>query len=264
MAAKSAKDLLKVDGLKALNKYFLYGLVVDVVVLVMLVLLIVFGIASLLTSISVLSLFSSIGFAGSLAITILLLMIYVVIIALGTVAFFSLVFSLRDLRRSSLKNAATYRSIANWLKWLVVTIVVVSLLASIFSLETSVAALSYSGSATSILIIGIAAVVSIILIALEALFAWKLATYYKKLGKSLSQPSLNTAGTLLVGAMVLIVLTGLASIYIALNASSPAYGSILRIMDIVFFGLVIVELFVVAASMYFGYRGTGAALGKSA
>ena len=269
---------LGVEGLRSINRYFFYQLVA--VILAIIAEVIAFTLIGSASAIAGAALQSAQG-AGSMVLILiaLLVIIEIVLLVFSAYALLSLMFGIRDLRRSQFKNSAAYAGISKWLKWLVilsvilVVIIAVVVLALIVSIATSFVG-SYSGFGSGSASAGSGAqtylnmvlVFTFLLMVVELVFGWKLSTLYKKLSSDISQESLNTAGKLLLASIVILFIGGLISLAngfsyaVSLYTSAGTGGTGLGLIPAIigFAGLI-----VSAASLYLGWTGTSAALKKS-
>jgi hypothetical protein len=272
---------LGVEGLRSINRYFFYQLVA--VILTIIAEIIVFTLIGSASSIAGAALQSAQG-AGSMVLILiaLLVIIEIVLLVFSVYALLSLMFGIRDLRRSQFKNSAAYAGISKWLKWLVilsvilVAIIAVVVLALIVSVATSFVGSfigSYSGLGAGSASAGSGAqayfsmllIFTFLLMVVELVFGWKLSTLYKKLSSDVSQKPLNTAGNLLLASIVILFIGGLISLANGFSSAVSLYTSVgagSTGLDLVSAIIGFVGLIVSAASLYLGWTGTSAALRK--
>ncbi|MCL5427752.1 MAG: hypothetical protein M1321_01065 [Candidatus Marsarchaeota archaeon] len=294
-AAKGAGikiNLLALEGLRSMNRYFLYSFISVIISAV----LTIAAIATAASASWLLSTFMATGHIANASGVISLVVVTAALMALAMVfsvfAYLSLMFGIRDVRRSSLKSAPAYSSISRWLKWVFVFIVmalvafgaaqvpkIVSAIKNyavgrMFELPVALGTGSVGtlGTAGSSILSGTSAPLSIeivfeaIMAVLIVLWIWKISSLYKILGIDLSQPKLAMAGTLLriVVAINLVVLAlsvtisayGIGAISSAGSTPAPA-AAVAALLEI---ALAIASIIITAIAYWMGYKSTSAAL----
>ncbi len=267
-------NLLALEGLRSLNKFFLYTSIA--ILIGILVSLISVGMLSVTASVLNNPLvatqsagYSILGLAAILFIAMIALLVF------GIYAVLSLMLGIRDIRRSSLASAPVYASISKWLKYLVIIYVILSAIYLIlvmvnFLTSISLSLTSSNANPTSAYsgIGGIITVFGVIFIILELLFVWKLSSMYKSLAPDIGQPGLNAASRLLaVGIVIYIIggvigLVGGVSTLSSLNAASELLSGAGTAMmwSIVAIIVDLVALIVLFISQWIGYKSTKSAL----
>ena len=269
---------LGVEGLRSINRYFFYQLVA--VILAIIAEIVVFTLIRSASSIAGAALQSAQG-AGSMILILiaLLVIIEIVLLVFSVYATLSLMFGVRDLRRSQFKNSAAYAGISKWLKWLVILSVILVVIIAVFALALIVSiAISFVGSYSGLgagsasagsgtqTYLSMVLVFTFLLMVVELVFGWKLSTLYKKLSSDISQKPLNTAGNLLLASIVILFIGGLISLANGFSSAVSLYTSVgagSTGLDLVSAIIGFAGLIVSAASLYLGWTGTSAALKKA-
>ncbi len=247
---KSALNAFGRDGLVSLKNYFTYslaGLLLSIVVVLLSL--------GLIGSVSGSGTTGSIGPGVVAAFAILFIIALVAAAILGTYGILSLMFGIRDIRRSTLKHSKDYASISQWLKYLVIVIiVVVSILIMLEIANIASAYSSYGYSYSPSPYVGAIVAVTLVSLVLSAIWAWKLSSLYKLLCADLAKKDLYTAGTLLlVGIVVFIIADVIGLVFSVGSPTGTLTSTVVIFIDLV--GMVIY-----LASLYLGMKGTSAAL----
>ncbi len=264
----SIPDRFENDGLRSLGKYFFYELISIIVAFAAVGALMATGAATNLLS----SANSSIA-AGALLVFAVLL---VVAIVFGALSVFALMFGMRDARRSSLNGFTYYASVSSWLKWLVISDIVVlfvgELILVVGVLLSALGVFSSFASATSITNIQpymeASAVFELVATALSFLFGYKLYGMYRRLSSDISQRGLSTAAILLLAGIIVLALASVVSIANTLAQPSSAlslfttHTSATQQSGFATAGIIIefVGAVMLATSAFFGWRAIKAAL----
>ncbi len=264
-------DKLAIEGLKSIRGYFLYtfvGLLLGFIIIA-LVISIIFSAGS---GSSISGYAYGIGSYAStiLFLTVLLLVIIVAIAVFEVFAALSLMFAIRDLRRSGLKSASVYSSVSKWLKYLTIIFVIISavyMLFTFFLLFSLFSASALYGGASSgtgsLISFAIVIVFTIIFAVIELLFIWKLYCLYKSLSEDLSSPRLGTSAKLLVVGVAIAVIAGIAeSIASIASAGLLSGGSSLLIVLLLVFVAEIIAVIILAIAQWLGYKSVSDALVK--
>ncbi len=229
MAATSDRFLN--DGLGSLRRYFLYGFVSMILLLAMtLVTFLAAQQIALLAGVALSGLSMSPSQEGSIGGVILLIAgIGTAAVVLGTLCISSLVFGLRDIRRSKLGAAAHYAGASQWMKWLLISAVVLFFIAGlvymvgIVSMLLGILAASFSATASSSgaqLYIEAAAALNLVATALMLLAGYKLSRVYAKLAVDVSQRWLAIAGFVLLAAVIVFAVESAAGAAAAFSSPS--------------------------------------------
>lgn len=231
------QDKFSNEGLKSLNSYFLYVLVLLILAALLLVsALLITGIDFLSgLSASPFSMLDTMSFVGGLGVLVFVVA-YIIVYVMIVLSTLSLMFSIRDLRRSNLKSAALYTSISRLLKYLIVGGIVLYALSLIIELVT------YS-SALYIIFLALALIVAFV-------FGFKLYQYFNALAADLSNKVLAKSARLYLMSL------GVGALFVVLSIVLALFGVTGGVLLILLLVIIVAGLALQLASMYFGYKGT--------